>query len=312
MKVASLPVAIVLAGIVGTAHSAENILEYDRVVDPSGCQLERFAAEPGISQYQYDSFSADGRLIAIAWDRGEESRGTYLLNIETGKRTDIPALNNGATFSPDGKYLLNSVYVENGKTDIALYELASGESTFLAVDDAWEWLPSYSPDGSSIVFNSFRSGNSDLYLLDLETMELRQLTDAMSYDAHAQFSPDGQSVLYHEQTSKTDFNIKRIDLADGRVQELGKEAGEESYASWSPDGKFIAYASDRNQEPGVADIFIMNNVGETIRTVTNFPAKDGYPFWSPDGKYLYFTSYREPQGVYRVRMSNLIDCEEVA
>ena len=60
----------------------------------------------------------------------------------------------------------------------------------------------------------------------------------------------------------------------------------------------------------MTDIFIMTKNGDTIRQVTNYPAKDGYPFWSPDGKYLYFTSYREPQGVYRIRMSNVIDCEQ--
>ena len=75
MKAASLSAAMVLTGVFGLANSAGSILEYVRLADPSGCLLERVAAEARDSQYQFDSFSADGRQIAIDWDRGEGARG---------------------------------------------------------------------------------------------------------------------------------------------------------------------------------------------------------------------------------------------
>jgi Tol biopolymer transport system component len=139
---------------------------------------------------------------------------------------------------------------------------------------------------------------------------LQQLTNTPFYEAHARVSPDGASVLFHRQVSKTDFNLMRIDLADGSIHALSDETSEESYGSWSPDGKFIAFATDRDQKPAVTDIYIMNAEGEVVRKVTDHPAKDAYPFWSPDGQYLYFNSYREPQGVYRTPMSDQIDCRK--
>ena len=87
--------------------------------------------------YQYDSFSADGNLIAVAWDRGEAARGTYLLNIKSGKRKEVEALN-------------------NGKTDIAQYNIDSDEITMLVEHEAWDWLPSNSPDGNYLYFTSYR------------------------------------------------------------------------------------------------------------------------------------------------------------
>ena len=284
--------------------------ELAQSIDPGGCVLDHVAVEAGTNHYQYDSFSSDGEFIAIAWDRGDSERGTYLLDLQTWQRTDVPALNNGATFSPDGRFLLNSVYISEQNTDIARYEIETGDISIIAPDGAWDWLPSYSPDGSKIVFNSFRTGNSDVYLYDLELERLDRMTDSAHYEAHAQMSPDGQFIIYHEQISATDFNINQLNLADGKISNLTDMSSEESYPSWSPDGEFIAFASDRDQKPGVTDLFIMTRDGDVIRKITNTPFKDAYPFWSPDGEYLYFMSYREPQGVYRTRMTDLIDCNQ--
>lgn len=272
------------------------------------CTVEPFAVEKGKNQFQYDSFSADGKWIAIGWNIGKEEQGTYLLNMENGEKIDIPEFNNGATFSPDGEYLINSVYVENGKTDILQYHLASKTSEILAEHEAWDWLASYSPEGQKVLFNSFRTGNSDIYLLDLKTQKLEQITDTERYEAHGQFSPDGRYILYHQNVEGGDFNILLYDVKTQKSRALTESEREESYGSWSPDGQYIAFASDKFHDPGVADIFIMSKDGEVLRQITHIDSADGYPFWSPDGSYLYFTSYREPQGVYRVKMNNLIDC----
>jgi len=278
--------------------------------DATGCVLEQVAVDVGTNQYQYDSFSPDGTSIAIAWDRGENERGTYLLDLRTFQRTDVPALNNGATFSPDGRYLMNSVYVSDQNTDIARYEIATEAVSIYAPHDAWDWLPSYSPDGKQVIFNSFRSGNSDVYLFDIDSGTLDKLSDSPYYEAHAQIAPDGHSIVYHRQVSRADFNLILLNITTNEEIALTESATEESYPSWSPDGNYIAFASDRDQQPGTTDIFIMARSGEVLRKITDTPHKDAYPFWSPDGKYLYFTSYREPQGVYRTRMSEFVDCQQ--
>lgn len=302
----------VMTAAAACAGASQRGLEVDSVRDQSGCELEIVVSEPGMNHYQYDSFDREGTWLAVGWDDVEDRRGTFLLNLKSGEKIPVPKLNNGATFSPDGKYLLNSIYVENGKTDIALLDRQSGELKVLAPDDQWDWLPSFSSDGTRIIFNSFRTGNSDVYLLSLDSGEVTRLTDSDRYEAHAQLSPDGETVMFHRQDSRGDYNIYLLDLDSGAETQITDEPTEESYASWSPDGRFIAFASDRGRDPGKTDLYVMTRTGEVVRRLTDAPEKDAYPFWSPDGNYLYFNSYREPKGIYRMSMSDLIDCKRGA
>jgi len=181
----------------------------------------------------------------------------------------------------------------------------------IAAHEDWDWLPSYSPDGNRIVFNSYRTGHSDIYSYDRNTSKLSRLTTSDNYEAHARLSPGGESLLFNEQITKTDYRVNHLEIATGESRALADTPTEEGYASWSPSGDFIAFASDRHQESGADDLFVMTKDGEVIRQLTDAPHKDGYPYWSPDGRYIYFNSYRALEGVYRLRMNNEVDCERV-
>ena len=277
--------------------------------DPGGCTVERVVTKADERSFQCNSFSPDGRLIAIGWDRGEENRGTYIFNLDTGERTPVPEFNNGTTFSPDGTMFLNAVYVESGKTDLFEMNIETREVNVIAQHDQWEWLPCYSPDGTMIAFNSYRTGNSDIYLYDRASEELRQLTSTDMYEAHAQFSPDSKRIVFHRQVGEVDFNIYVLDLASNEETQLTDSPREEGYPSWAPDGRHIFFCTDEGNEIGKPNIAVMTDKGEFVRQLTNHPAKDAYPFASPDGRYVYFNSYRDPQGVYRIKLDGEFSCE---
>ena len=283
------------------------IFRFAASVDPGGCRLEHVAVEPGTNQYQYDSLSPDGSTLAVGWERGDE-RGTYLLDLRTGERTDLPGLNNGAVFSPSGATLVNSIYVDDGKTDIAEYDRESGEMTVIAPHPEWDWLASYSSDGETILFNSFRTGGSDVYTYHRSTGELTQWTDDPRYEAHAQFSADDKRILFHRQIDEGNYDVFLLDTATGEITQLTDDETEEAYASWSPDGKTLVFTSDRSQTPGVTDLYLMDAAGSEPRQLTDHSAKDAYPFFSPDGRYLYFNSDREPSGIYRIELDEGLEC----
>ncbi|MEM7282610.1 MAG: DPP IV N-terminal domain-containing protein [Pseudomonadota bacterium] len=302
----SLPfIAVVLLAFPGHGQSKSN---NSTSIDPGGCVLDHIAVEPGIRQYQYDGLSFDGKRLAIGWERDEEDRGTYILDLENQERMNLSGMNNGAVFAPDGKTLVNSVYEESGKTDIVEYELKTGKITTVALHPDWDWLASYSSDGNTILFNSYRTGSSDIYTYNKQTQQLKRWTDFDGYDAHAQFSPDDSKILFNRHEGGSDYNLYVIDTSDGQVSQLTEDKTEEGYGSWSPDGKTIAFASDRDKKPGTGDIYLMDADGSNIRQLTDMDTKDGYPFFSPDGRYLYFNSLREAQGVYRITLDDELNC----
>lgn len=279
-------------------------------IDASGCVLEHVATGTERSYFQNDSLLRDGSGIAIGWDDGEGGRGAYLLDLKTWQQTPLhPALDNGATFSPDGRWIVNAVQVGDRNTDIVLIDRESNALSYLAAHEAWDWLPSFSPAGETLVFNSYRAGSSDIYLYTFETGEMQQLTSNPTYEAHAKFSPDGRFITYHEQVDGPDFNVMLMDLGTGDVRALTSSPREESYASWSPDGRYLVYSDDRDREPGKPDLFIMDLDGNIVERITNHPDKDAYPFWSPDGKYIYFNSDRDGGGVYRAAMTDMVRCK---
>lgn len=282
--------------------------EFLTSVDPGGCLLEHVAVEPGIAHYQYDGLSSDGSSLILAWERGENDRGAFVLNLASGDRNALPAFNNVASFSPDDRTAVGAAYAEDGKTEIVEADILSGDFEYVVPHPDWDWLPSYSSDGRTILFNSYRTGASDIYTYDRQTQLPKRLTTSDKYEAHAQFSPDDRLILFHRNDGDGDYNLYVLSTEDGRISQLTTEASEESYASWSPDGSVIVFASDRYQESGVTDLFLMNADGSDVRRLTHAAAKDAYPFFAPAGDYVYFTSYREPQGVYRIALDRDLNC----
>ena len=308
-------IAILTTSCAAVEKTAGSNITFETSIDPGGCLVEHVAVEKERGQFYFDGLSPDGRKLAVGWDRNGEESGLYLLDLNTGEQRVIPGLNNGAVFSPEGHKLLNILPTENGRTDIVEYDLATGETTLIAPHDQWEWLASYSSDGSLILFNSYRTGASDIYTYRKSDGKLKQWTYFDGYEAHAQFSPDDSKILFNRQEDKkdfhgeTDFNLYVIDAESGEITQLTDEASEEGYGSWSPDGETIVFSSDRNQASGETDLYLMNSDGDNVRRVTNHPAKDAYPFFSPDGNYIYFNSDRsDPTGIYRIRFDRNLDC----
>lgn len=275
-------------------------------IETGGCRLERLAGGDR-SYHQFHGASPDGRWLAIGWETGEGPaavRGAFLLNLVTGERQALP-LNNAASFSPDGDRLVSGFHSGSRllRTEIVEYDLETQQLRLLAPDAQADWLPSWAPDGRSVLFNSFRSGGSDMYQVDAATGATTRLSDDPRYEAHGQWSPDGSSILFHRQVGEADYDILRLTPADGAVVALASTPREESYPALAPDGALIAFSSDRAAETGKNDIYLMRPDGEVVRRLTAGPGNDAYASWSPDGRWLYFNAERDGgTAVYRMEI----------
>jgi Tol biopolymer transport system component len=305
-----LTIATATAALDGCRSAA--VIGYPPVPDAAGCVIEAVAVAPDRDQFSFRGVSPDGRLIAIGFSGGSDSaKGTFLLDVATGHRTPIPELNNGGSFSPDGRYLVAAVNRGGRRWDLVEYDRDTHDVREIAPDSAADFLPSYSPDGRLIVFNSYRTGRSDVYVYDRTTRGLRRLTTFDGYDAHAQFAPDGRAIVFHREVTRGDYNLVLLDFTTGTERTLTSAPGEESYPAFSPNGDYLVYSDDR-AHPGASDLAVMTLGTGAVSSLTNSGSRDGYATWTRDGKYIYFTSHRSGRiGVYRIPMKGP-DCVRTA
>jgi Tol biopolymer transport system component len=140
--------------------------------------------------------------------------------------------------------------------------------------------PSWSPDGGSIAFTSFRNGRGDIYVMDTRGGDQRRLTSDPTHDDLPAWSPDGSRISF---VSDRDGNMEVYVMnADGSNQtRLTFTPGADYTPTWSPDGKRIAWRSDRD---GNAEIYSMNADGSGQTRLTNNSGSDHSPAWGPDGR----------------------------
>jgi len=104
-----------------------------------------------------------------------------------------------------------------------------------------ELHPSWSPNGTQLVFQSDRGGSADLYVFDLASGESRRLTDLESDEESPVWSPDGRWIAFHsDREGHHDLYVIRPDGSE--LRRLTSGANDETDAAWSPSSREIAYS----------------------------------------------------------------------
>jgi Tol biopolymer transport system component len=169
-----------------------------------------------------------------------------------------PAEGRDLAFSPDGNYVAVFGRTERLRSllmlDVRKGGIAKKYKIELPIDQAAQ--PAYSPDGRTVAFHAVANQQYDIFLLDLETGEVSNLTNDPAYDASPAFSPDGTKLVYTSNMG-ADGKLVGLDLSDPSEREqLTFGLGQDEGAAFSPDGERLYFASDR--EDGVFDIFRMD------------------------------------------------------
>jgi Tol biopolymer transport system component len=191
-----------------------------------------------------------------------------------------------------------------GKGDGSIYVVgfdpATGQKTEPAHrvtdDDGNDDWPAWSPDGKRIVFQSDRSGNEDIWIINANGTGLVQLTHHPKADRHPNWSPDGKKIAFSSNRSGNE-EVWVIDVAaalasgdDSMAVNLTQSLGRDRYPFWSPNGKQLAFNSHRDDD---YEIYVMNADGSQQRNLSQSPqSTEGLADWSPDGQRLVFYSNR--------------------
>lgn len=210
------------------------------------------------------------------------------------------------TIAPDDFTIafVRDVVSEDGSTrtpEIFISTLADPENarqlTTLGASDTSH--PSFSPDGSRLVFSSSNGGIApDLWVISIDGGRPTQITNTPEGEREPAWSPTGTSIVYTSDLltpGSTEIFILTVTAAGDPLGSpiQATNANRNSYSpSWSMDGSTIVFASDRT---GDGDIWTMDAQGnnELLVTVDDGGAEDREPGFSPDGRWIVFISNRE-------------------
>jgi serine/threonine protein kinase len=252
------------------------VADYIALGGSSGRNGAFSVSDSGVLAYQTGGGPLQNELVWL--DASGKRLGTL------GDRADYADFE----LSPDGTQVAVSVLDSTRNTrDLWVYDVSRGIRTRLTADPANELAPIWSPDGATVVFDSNRRKNADLYQKAISGFEAeRVLLQSDQTERAWSWSRDGRYLLY----SVGDLPPANVDLwalpffGDRRPFPVLSTAFAESRAKFSPDGHWIAYSSNDSNRPEVY--------------VTAFPKADrkwrvstdggDWSRWRQDGKGIFY------------------------
>ncbi|MES2199655.1 MAG: hypothetical protein V4489_05770 [Chlamydiota bacterium] len=259
-------------------------------------------------------FSPDSKTIIFqAIPKGEKNYQIYTLQL--GEKTPL-LVSTGkgsctcAFFRPDGKKIIFASshsaptipkkkeplgkYVWDLTPYMNIYEanLDGSDLHPLTTGSAYHAECAYSQDGTEIVYASNETGSMNLYIMDADGSNVRQITHTdYSYNGGPFFSPEGSHIIFRSDRSKKDFLQIFITDREGVERQLTDNGAVNWAPYWHPNGDVIAYTTSIHGHHQY-ELYLMNITTFAECRLTESPSFDGLPVFNREGDLILWTSKR--------------------
>ncbi|NQV33753.1 MAG: PD40 domain-containing protein [Phycisphaeraceae bacterium] len=245
-----------------------------------------------IAYYYYEKYeeteSEDSRLCIMNSD-GSDKRTLGSVKAWTGKGRTI------ALWHPDNEHILypgKEAHPENpGETLAGIYSISirTRERKLIYRDPNFTGTMHLSPDGKHLALTSKSDQMRQLYIIDYDGQNRRQLAESVNGITWPIFTPDGKEIIYTYKTLEESENrfgggsIMAVSTQGGEPREIF--AGERvrfctPYSSWLPDGRYVFRILGRDQDNQAQYAIKLDGKSEPVQ-VSDYSG-EGYSI-SPDG-----------------------------
>jgi TolB protein len=233
------------------------------------------------------AWSPDGRRLAFRWFRPATKRvGVFIANADGSNVRQLVDQAATPDWSPDGKLIAyaNLKPAERGISTVNVERALAGDHSATRVltrtnnPDVPEEIPKWSPDGRRLLFSSNRRPSFDIWVVDADGRNLRDLTPRSSLEYVASWSPTGARIVFGSNRaakSESGGDLYSIRFDGTGLLRLTRGSGNFGPA-WSPDGRWIAFTSNRS---GNTEIYLMRPNGKGQRRLTRHKGEDLGAAW---------------------------------
>ncbi|HYO75881.1 MAG TPA: hypothetical protein VE010_05415, partial [Thermoanaerobaculia bacterium] len=166
--------------------------------------------------------------------------------------TTASVMGRDVAFAPSGDQIAVFVKKERGRNLLLINPLTGALERSVPMDIEQQLAPSYSPDGGSIAFAGISGTQSDIFIYNLASGEVTNVTRDAFYDGAPVFSPDGKWLVYSS-VGQEHAKLYRLNLANPSERfQLTTGAWNDIDAYFSPDGKRLFFSSDKQTGRNVA------------------------------------------------------------
>jgi len=216
------------------------------------------------------AISPDGRYVIFLSNKTLFSRDLYLADAREGKILrklntlfrdggidDLNLLESSGTWSPDSKRFAFVVY-DKGKNEILIKDPANGATaqTIRIAEIPAIAHPTWSPDGKEIAFTGMVDGQTDLFVYNLKSKKVKQLTNDMYSEVYPDYSPDGRYLVFSSDRKtfeqqkvhgRWNLHISRMNLEDLTIEDYDQifPGADCLNPCYDPEGN-IYFVSDRD------------------------------------------------------------------
>jgi len=129
---------------------------------------------------------------------------------------------------------------------------------------------------SQIYFVSSRTGHKEIWAMDYDGANQRQITHLNSISLSPRISPDGSRLAFSSMT-KSGWEILMYSMDLNRLVSFPKFGGTNLSPAWTSDGTKLAFSSSRSGDP---EIYTADQSGGNLKRVTSFKGPDVSPVWN--------------------------------
>lgn len=196
------------------------------------------------------------------------------------------------SWSPEGERL-SYVSFENGKAEIFIQEMSSGQRMALASFSGINSAPSWSPDGRKLAMTLSKGGNPEIYIMDIATKTLTRVThSSQAIDTEAVWMPNGKELVFTSDRGGRP-QLYKVAATGGRAERLTFEGRYNASPDISPDGRYLAMVHGQN---GKFYIAVQDLASGAVNILTE-RGKDESPTFAPNGRLILYATEQNSKGI---------------